>query len=113
MFERRHSDRLEIPKAKVVYKTDDGITFNTTLKDMTISSIRFESNNYHNVGEFIEMEIIIPGKEKIQVKGKVIRVSNYYITVQFLLFGSDERYNSMNSYEQLKELSEEYLQTVE
>ena len=36
-----------------------------------------------------------------------------YAVVQFLLFGSDERYNSMHSYEQLKELSEEYLQSVE
>jgi hypothetical protein len=118
-IERRHLDRFKIPGAEVSYKLPNGSSSCVKLVDITRSGIRFETKNGVNIGEIIELEIIVPRKDKIIIKGHVVWTSNPdsknlpYAVVQFLVFGSDERYNSMQSYEQLKELSEEYLQTVE
>jgi hypothetical protein len=118
-IERRHIDRFKIPGAEVSYKLPDGSSSRVKLVDITRSGVRFEINNPVIVGEIIELEIIVPQKENIFIKGHVVWTSKpdsenlAYAVVQFLVFGSDERYNSMYCYEQLKELSEEYLQTVE
>jgi hypothetical protein len=85
------------------------------LNDITKSSARFEVDHPMKKGEFIELEIIIPGRKKIHVKATVIRSSipttehPPYVVVQFLPFGSDKRYNSMECYKQLSELIEQYL----
>ena len=56
--------------------------------------------------------------KNIHVRGNVVRIVNrkgstpLSVAVQFLPFGSDERYNSMDSYSQLNALSEEYMQKV-
>ncbi len=118
-IERRHLDRFKIPGAEISYKLPDGSWSRVNLVDITRSGVRFENKNTINIGEIIELEIIVPRKNKIFIKGHVVWTSNpdskspAYAVVQFLVFGSDERYNSMRSYEQLKELSEEYLQSVE
>jgi hypothetical protein len=118
-IERRHLDRFKIPGAEISYKLPDGSTSRVKLVDITRSGVRFEINNPVIVGEIIELEIIVPKKDIIFIKGHVVWTSKpdsespVYAVVQFLIFGSDERFNSMHSYEQLKELSEEYLQTVE
>jgi hypothetical protein len=91
-IERRHLDRFKIPGAEISYKLPDGSWSRVILVDITRSGVRFETKNAVNIGEIIELEIIVPRKDKIFIKG---------------------RYNSMHSYEQLKELSEEYLQSVE
>ncbi len=118
-IERRHLDRFKIPGAEVSYKLPDGSSSRVKLIDITRSGIRFEINNPVIIGEIIELEIIVPRKDKIFIKGHVVWTSKpnsenpAYAVVQFLPFGSDERYNSMQSYEQHKELSEVYLQSVE
>ncbi len=118
-LERRHLDRFKIPGAEISYKLPDGSSSRVNLVDITRSGVRFETKNAVNIGEIIELEIIVPRKDKIFIKGHVVWTSKpnsenpAYAVVQFLPFGSDERYNSMHSYEQLKELSEEYLQSVE
>ena len=118
-IERRHLDRFKIPGAEISYKLPDGSWSRVNLVDITRSGVRFETKNAVNIGEIIELEIIVPRKDKIYIKGHVVWTSKpdlenpAYAVVQFLLFGSDERYNSMHSYEQLKELAEEYLQSVE
>jgi hypothetical protein len=118
-IERRHLDRFKIPGAEVSYQLPDGSPSRVKLVDITRSGIRLEINNPGIIGEIIELEIIVPRKDKIFIKGHVVWTSKpdsespAYAVVQFLVFGSDERYNSMQSYEQLKELLEEYLQSVE
>ena len=118
-IERRHLDRFKIPGAEISYKLLDGSWSCVILIDITRSGVRFEIKNTVNVGEIIELEIIVPKKDKIFIKGHVVWTSKSnsenpsYAVVEFLPFGSDERYNSMHSYEQLKELSEEYLHSVE
>ena len=118
-IERRHLDRFKIPGAEISYKSPDGSSSLVNLVDITRSSVRFETTNAVNIGEIIELEIIVPQKDKIFIKGHVVWTSKpdsenpAYAVVQFLPFGSDIRYNSTNSYDQLKELSEEYLTHVE
>ena len=118
-IERRYLDRFKIQGAEVSLNLPDGSSSRLPLVDMTRSSARFEVKNDLKIGEIIEMEIIIPHKENIHIKGKVVWTSKAnadnpaYAGVQFLPFGSDECYNSMHSYEQLKKLSEEYLQPAE
>ena len=118
-IERRHLDRFKIPGANVSYKLPDGSSSRVNIVDITRSGVRFEINDPVIIGEIIELKIIVPRKNNIFIKGHVVWTSKpdsenpAYAVVQFLPFGSDERYNSMQSYEQLKELSEEYLQSVE
>ena len=103
-IERRHLDRFKMPGAKISYKLPDGSSSCVKLVDITRSSIRFEINNSVVIGEIIELEIIVPRKDKIFIKGHVVWTSKpdsespAYAVVQFLPFGSDERYNSMQSY---------------
>jgi hypothetical protein len=117
-LERRYLDRLEIPDAEVVYISDTGTEEKGSLADITKISVRFEVSKQFNPGDMIHLEIIIPNKEKIAVRGHVVRTINSteaepaYAAVQFLPFGSDERYNSMESYTQLDVLTTEYRQKV-
>jgi hypothetical protein len=107
-----------VPDAEVVYRFSDENRFRGSLADITKISVRFSSRHLFKKGDHIELEIIIPGKEKICVRGNVVRTINskgevpLHVAVQFLPFGSDERYNTMNSYEQLHALTEEYMQKV-
>ena len=83
------------------------------LKDISISSVGFKSKiDFKDIGS-IEMELHFSLKEKILLKGRVIRISkddsgdSNYVAVQFSPFGSDEKYNSPHSYSILKELINE------
>jgi hypothetical protein len=114
-FDRRHRDRLKILGAEVIYSLKNGQFAIKPLLDLTRNSARFEVEHSIQNKDFIKLEIMVKGKEKIHVKGNVIRLSDpvsedsSYIVVQFLPFGTDERYNSMESYDLLGELIEENL----
>ena len=64
-IERRHLDRFKIPGAEVSYKLPDGSSSRVKLVDITRSGIRFEINNPVIIGEIIELELIVPKKDKI------------------------------------------------
>lgn len=114
-FDRRHRDRLKILGAEVIYTLKNGQFAIMPLLDLTRNSARFEVEHSISNKDFIKLEIMVKGKDKIHVKGNVIRLSDpvsedsSYIVVQFLPFGTDERYNSMESYDLLGELIEENL----
>lgn len=112
-IDRRSSYRFKIPEGQVNYKLSNGGSAKTELKDMTKCSVRFEIRHEVNEGEFVELSISVPEREKIFAKGNVVWVSNskapYYAVIQLLPFGTDKRYNSLQCREQLKELEEEYL----
>jgi len=117
-IERRYLDRFEVPDAEVVYRFAGGTECRGNLADITKISVRFESNQMFNTGDHIELEIIMPDKEHIAVRGNVVRMVNpegrepLSVAVQFLPFGSDERYNTMDSYTQLHALTNEHMQKV-
>ena len=117
-FDRRHAYRIAIPEAMVRYKRKSGQNGEMPLIDLTKSSACFRIEHELKFGEMLELEIIIPNKDPINLKSIVIRVSNpvseivSYAVVQFLAFGSDERYNSLQAYEQLTQLLNEYAHTL-
>jgi hypothetical protein len=123
--ERRNLIRFKIPGAKVLYRQHKGFEGAKEIKaempmiDITKISVRFETYDLLHPGSLIDLEIIIPKKKKnILVKGHIVWSSEAsadqpgYAVVQFLPFGSDERYNTMQARDQLKKLTAEYLETV-
>jgi hypothetical protein len=112
-IDRRHLKRFKVPDSEIEYKVGENNTSRVPLSDITKISVRFEVEHDINAGDMIELEIMIPKKKKISVKGKVVRTSDPdadvkpFAAVQFIPFGSDERYNTMKSYKQLSELSDE------
>lgn len=117
-IERRNLDRYKIPEAKVLYYAAEESNI-VTLTDISKSSIRFEPLAPLKVGDPIEVELIIPAKEKILLKGTIIgrakddSGTSEPVVVQFAPFGSDERYNSSHSYKQLSDLINEFQDMLE
>lgn len=115
--ERRTVDRFAIIGAKVMYYTKDGISKLVNLTDISKSSIRFELKGDFKKGDELEIELILPFKEKILLKGNVVRASaddtknHDFVTVQFAPFGSDDRYNSTYSLKLLNKLIDQCSET--
>ena len=113
IIERRHFERLYILGAKVLYKRKNGQAALMPINDLTLSSVSFRMKHPLKLGEHIELDIIVPDKEVINVKGIVTRLEiPTYAVAQFFAFGTDERYNSMDSYDQLKKIMNENLVAV-
>ena len=113
IIERRHFERLSILGAKVLYKRKNEQVALVQINDLTLSSICFRIKHPLKLGEYIELDIIIPNKETISVKGIISRLEIPTCAVaQFFAFSSDERYNSLDSYYQLKNIINEYLVVV-
>jgi len=113
IFERRHFERISILGAKVFYKRKNGQAGLMPMNNLTLNSVCFKIKHHLKLGEYIKLDIIVPNKEVISVKGIVTRFEiPTYAVVQFFAFGTDERYNSMKSYDQLKKLLNEYLLVV-
>jgi hypothetical protein len=113
IIERRHFERLSILGAKVLYKRNNGHVALVPINDLTLRSMCFKIKHPLKLGEHIELDIIIPDKAAINVKGIVTRLEiPAYAVAQFYAFGTDERYNSMDSYDQLKKIMDEYLVAV-
>ena len=91
-YERRYLDRLEIPGAMVEYKLKNGKSAK------------------------VELTIIVKDKKKINVRGNVVWIqtakenenNQANAVVQFLAFGTDDKYNSLQSYELLAQIEKEY-----
>jgi hypothetical protein len=113
-YERRYLDRFEIPGAKIEYKLTNGNSAEVKLIDITKISVRFYTKHKMKEGEYIELNILVQGKVKIEVKGNIVRTfkeennNKSIAVVQFLPFGTDEKINNMKSYEQLAKLTEEF-----
>ena len=117
-LDRRNRERFAVKGAEVIYTLNNGQFAIKPLLDFTRSTARFEVDHSIQLKEFIKLEIIFPGKDKIQVKGTVIRLSDPaseyppYAVIEFIPFGTDARYNSMESYQQLSEVIEENLVSI-
>ena len=113
-YEKRYLDRFEIPGAKIEYKLQNGNSAKVKLIDITKISARFSTKHKMAEGEYIELDILIEGKENIAVKGHVVWTledddhNNSFAVAQFLPFGTDEKINNMKCYEQLAQLTEEF-----
>jgi PilZ domain len=112
MLERRHSDRFEIPGARVNYYLKDGKEGQMPLRNITHGGICFGIEDPLEKGDLVEVNIKLPGQCEIFVKGNVVWASKMAAAVQFLPFGTDERYNSFTSYQKIKEVLTEYVKVA-
>jgi hypothetical protein len=109
-YDRRYNERYPLPGATVSYKLNADNAVDKTLKDITHGGVCFEFSHSTEVGSQLEIEITIPGKESLVLKGNIVwtAVENVgepgYAAIQFLPFGTDKRYNSMENHDKLKEL---------
>ena len=116
--ERRKMNRYEVPGAWVIFRYGEGRPRAGVLNDISFSAVCFKSEKSFNPGVSMDMIISLPGKDDINIKGHVIRAAKlsakdiYYVVVQFLIFGTDPRYNSIYSYKQLKDLNDSLVDTV-
>jgi len=112
MFERRHSDRFEIPGARVNYSMLNGNKVQMPLRNITHGGICFQVERPLHEGDLVEIDIKLPGKAEIAIKGNVVWASKLDAAVQFLPFGTDVRYNSFMSYQQLKDVLTEHVKVA-
>jgi len=114
MFERRHADRFLVPGATLRVFQNGDVSENFSIKDMTKSSVRFEITHSIIKGEEVKVELTIPEMEPLTLKGHVIwavdpnQQDQASAVVQFLPFGTDERYNSIECYEHLSQIVDKY-----
>ena len=112
MLERRHSDRFEIPGARVNYCLQNGARAQMPLKNITHGGICFGVDHPLEKGDLVEVDIKLPGNAEIYVKGNVVWASKFDAAVQFLPFGTDERYNSFASYQKIKAVLTEHVKVA-
>ena len=108
MLERRHSDRFEVPGASVNYVLQDGNRAQMPLRNITHGGICFGIEHSLKKGDLVDIDIKLPGNAAISVRGNVVWSSRMDAAVQFLPFGTDERYNSFTSYQKIKNLLSDY-----
>jgi hypothetical protein len=113
--ERRQAPRLKLVGAHVIYRLNKGRYSLKWLYDITKTSARFEVDHEMELGDILELVIIVPKNEYIHLKGSIIRLSDPasqdapYVVVQFLPFEGNEQSNSKESYQQLSKLIDSYL----
>jgi hypothetical protein len=114
-LERRTIDRFSIPNAKVRYRQANGVTGVGELIDLSRSAARFEVYYPLQEGTPIDMAIELPNQDIIDIRGHVVwtfeikKDQRCFGVAQFLPFGSDERYNPVQSLEKLKAIEKTYL----
>jgi len=119
--ERRHLERFSIPGAKTLYKLYKKINlFNryngpTNLKDITKHGACIEIKEDVRPGNQLLMRIIVPGEQKISVRGQVVWTnkarehSSGFAGIQFSPYGEGKPYNSFKTREALEKLTQQYL----
>ena len=109
-YDRRYNERYPLPGATVKYQIDVDKAAEKPVKDITHGGVCFEFSHSTEVGSELEIEIAIPGKGTLVLKGNIVwtAVENTkktgYAAMQFLPFGTDNRYNSMENHDKLREL---------
>jgi hypothetical protein len=109
-YDRRYNERYPLPAAKVRYKVDENEVHGKSVKDITHSGVCIEFSHSTEVGSQIEIELTIPGKDSLVLKGNIVWTGFQnadkagYAGMQFLPFGTDERYNTMDDHDKLRKL---------
>jgi len=113
--DRRYSQRFHFNEGKVYCQ--ESSTFRLfkqfsepfDLNDLTKSGISFKTTKNISTGDRVYLKIDIPGRQKIQVIGRVVWVSeedanDHAVGVQFLPFGTMKGYNTFSAREKLERL---------
>ncbi len=104
--ERRFEDRVRIDGAHVCYRSGKEKSLfgrfsePMPIEDLTWCSVRFSTREYIKIGEPIDLEMKIPGENKIKVRGHLIWSAQkpddetHFAVVQLFPFGTGKEYNS-------------------
>ena len=117
--DRRFSQRFQFDEGKVYCQENSTFGFFKQfsepfdLDNLTKSGIGFVTNRNISAGETVNLKIEIPGRQKIQLKGRVVWVNDsdtndHSVGVQFLPFGTLKGYNTFSSREKLERLIGEH-----
>mgnify|MGYP005835676173 CR=1 FL=1 len=120
-IERRHLERIKIPAAEVCYRQEAGFRNCEAFEakgemiDLTVRGVRFKGDQKLCPGARIYVEIHVPDREEIALKGNVLWVGQildqdpYFAVVEFLDYADEPGYNSRQSLQQLEELLNKYI----
>ena len=109
-YDRRYNERYPLPGATVLYRINSERATETPVKDITHGGVCFEFSHSTDVGSQLEIEISIPGKDSLILKGNIIWTALEgtdtpgYAAMQFLPFGTDNRYNTMENHDKLRDV---------
>jgi hypothetical protein len=118
--EKRAFDRIRIPGASVIFRKKNKLGFferfsrPMELFNITKSGICFASDKRFDAGEYVCIEIIIPGEKELRLYGSIKWISEdmsseaCLIGAQFSAFGKGRNYNSLKSLDRLRTLHQEY-----
>jgi len=123
--ERRTTQRVEIPAAQVFYKKDEGfelfkrMTGPMPLRDLGTGGICFEVEDGVEWGDLfygdpIYVEILMPDRKKVQVRGNIRWISGAMdsdaslIGIEFMPFGERGRANSTRSRKKIEKFTIDY-----
>lgn len=119
-IERRHLERFKIPAAEVYYRQEAGfrdcvaVEAKGKMVDLTVKGVRFEADQKLCPGARIRVEVHVPDRERIALKGNVVWVGRVqdqgplFAVVEFLDYADEPGYNPRQSLEQLEELRDNY-----
>jgi len=118
--ERRRLERFQIPDARVKYRLEARFADEIPLEgegdliDLTIKGVRFESEQVLKSGSRLNIDIIIPHEEPIELIGNVVWTKkldkNGVINsvLEFIEFDDEPGFNTFESLERLEDLEREY-----
>jgi len=122
--DRRYSQRFHFDEGKVYCQENS--TFRIfkqfsepfDLNDLTKSGISFKTSKHVSAGDRVYLKIDIPGRQKVQIIGRVVWVSeqdinDHAVGVQFLPFSTMKGYNTFNAREKLERLIGDHLPSRE
>jgi hypothetical protein len=114
-------DRFKIPDAFIEIFTDQTrfllftkFTRKMPLHNLSKSGICFVSSKPYKKGQFLLLNVNIPGERKIKLKADVCWVKNgyqkdkYLVGSQIRAFGNQDKFNSFSILKRLKEIEYKY-----
>ena len=117
---KKYRKRTKIPGAWVFYKEQAAVKFfnrftgPVKLKDISCGGTSFEISHDLKPGTLMNLKIIIPGTENLQIKGRLAwqnhdqKSNRFFAGIQFLPFGKEKRNNSLHSYKRLDQITNHY-----
>ena len=118
--DKRAFDRIQIPGASVIFRKKNKLGFferfsrPMELFNITKSGICFASERKFDAGEYVCIDIIIPGEKELRLYGSIKWISEDMATeaglfgAQCSAFGKGRNYNSLKSLDRLRTLHQEY-----
>ena len=117
--ERRACKRIVIPDGQVYYKKQKRVSLlrkysgPVPMKDISKSGICFSTKDTLQTGEIVLLEILLPGYDSIRLKGEIrwINIDSTagatFTGLQFLPFGVKKHFNSLDSLNKLRSITEQ------